>query len=75
MTTGHIAWLGAFARRACRCVVVAVEMELRTQATPKCRSPVDGSLTVPLMWSLNWALELLFQKAVENLSVGPGRAS
>lgn len=56
-------------------MVVAVEMELRTQATPKCRSPVDGSLTVPLMWSLNWALELLFQKAVENLSVGPGRAS
>lgn len=56
-------------------MVVAVEMELRTQATPECRNPVDGSLTVPLMWSLNWVLELLFQKALENFSVGPGGAS
>lgn len=56
-------------------MTVAVEPELRTPATTKCRSPVDGSLTVLSMWALNWVLELLFQKAVENLSVASWRGS
>lgn len=54
-------------------MAVAVEPELRTLGTTKCRSPVDGSLTVPSVWSLNWVLELLFQKAVETLSVASWR--
>lgn len=56
-------------------MAVAVEPELRTPATTKCRSPVDGSMTVPSMWSLKWVLQLLFQKAVENLSVASWRGS
>lgn len=54
-------------------MAVAVEPKLRTPGTTKCRSPVDGSLTVPSVWSLNWVLELLFQKAVETLSVASWR--
>lgn len=71
MKTEHVACLGAFARKATEVwlVVVGVELELRTQVTTKCRSPVGDRLTGLLTghrtgcWSCYW-------KAVENLSVG-----
>lgn len=56
--------LGAFARRArdVWLVVMAVELELRTQVTTKCRSTMDDKLTVPLIYSLNGVLDCYFRE-------------
>lgn len=50
-------------------VVVAVELEFRTQVTSKCQSAVVDQLIVPLIWSLGRLLESPFGKSVENLTM------
>lgn len=49
-------------------VVVAVDLEFRTQVTSKCQSAVVDQLIVPLIWSLGRLLESPFGKSVENLT-------